>query len=50
MRNIVIERINALLNEDPELETEISMIYGKISSLSNIQLLDLYVSLICEDE
>lgn len=50
MRNLVICRIIKILKEYPDLDTEVSMQYGNINSLSNVELLNLYESLLCEDD
>lgn len=49
MRNLVIQRIKDLCDEFPELGGEISMNYGKLESLSNVQLLNLYEFALCEE-
>jgi len=49
MRNLVIQRIKDLCDEFPELGDEISMNYGKLESLSNVQLLNLYEFALCEE-
>lgn len=49
MRNLVMQRILDLCKEFPEVEAEV-MMYGRLDSLSNVRLLDLYESILCEDE
>lgn len=49
MRNLVMQRILDLCKEFPEVEAEV-MMCGRLDSLSNVRLLDLYESILCEDE
>ena len=49
MRNLVMQRILDLCKEFPEVEAEV-MMYGRLDGLSNVRLLDLYESILCEDE
>ena len=41
MRNLVIGRLTVLLNENPELQDELSISPDKLQHLSNEELLDL---------
>lgn len=42
MRNLVIERISAVLIEAPELQVELDISPEELQNLSNVELLDLF--------